>query len=162
MNGNQILSFDEISIITTAVIMGTFGRVYLLKEDYRQYPSYPNGYLIHIIIGFVASALGAVAIPALLSKNYTAVTFLTVALQQFRDVRKMEKESLNDLENTEYTYRGNAYIDGIAKTFESRNYIAFITSFIVSLSITIFPFYLWINIITGIVLGLAITQLSHL
>ena len=86
MNGNQILSFDDISIITTAVIMGTFARIWILKEDYRQYPSYPNGYLIHIIIGFVASALGAVAIPALLSKNYTAVTFLTVALQQFRDV----------------------------------------------------------------------------
>ena len=68
----------------------------------------------------------------------------------------MEKESLSDLENTEYTYRGNAYIDGIAKTFESRNYIAFITSFIVSLSITVFPFNLWINIIAGIIVGFAV------
>lgn len=147
------LPFDQMSFILVSVIMGTLARILLLKEDYRQYPSYPNGYLIHIIIGFVASALGAVAIPALLSKNFTAVTFLTVALQQFRDVRKMEKESLQGLENTEYTFRGDAYIDGIAKTFESRNYIAFITAFIVSLIVRISPFNLWVNIFCSIVVG---------
>ncbi|MBU5266162.1 YIEGIA domain-containing protein [Virgibacillus proomii] len=41
---------------------------------------------------------------ALISKHFIA---LTLAVQQFRNVRKMEKESLNDLENTEYTYRGD-------------------------------------------------------
>lgn len=147
------LPFDQMSFILISVIMGTIARIMLLKEDYRQYPSYPNGYLIHIIIGFVASALGAVAIPALLSKNFTAVTFLTVALQQFRDVRKMEKESLQGLENTEYTFRGDAYIDGIAKTFESRNYIAFITAFIVSLIVRISPFNFGVNIFCSIVVG---------
>ncbi|GLO68342.1 MULTISPECIES: YIEGIA family protein [Oceanobacillus] len=152
----KFLSFEDLSVIITAVIIGTLARVWVLKEDYRQYPSYPNGYLIHVITGFVAAALGAVAIPALISKNFVAVTFLTVALQQFRDVRKMEKESLSDLENTEYTYRGKAYIDGIAKTFESRNYIAFITAFFVSLTITIIPLNLWINIIAGIAVGIAV------
>ncbi|MFD1848947.1 YIEGIA family protein [Oceanobacillus bengalensis] len=152
----QFLSFEDISVIITAVIIGTLARIWILKEDYRQYPSYPNGYLIHIITGFVAAALGAVAIPAIMGKNFVAVTFLTVALQQFRDVRKMEKESLSDLENTEYTYRGKAYIDGIAKTFESRNYIAFITAFFVSLTITIIPLNLWVNIIAGIVVGIAV------
>ncbi len=162
MKESQVLSFDDMIIITTAVLIGTLARIVLLKEDYRQYPSYPNGYFIHIIIGFVASALGAVALPALLSKNYTAVTFLTVALQQFRDVRKMEKESLQSLENTEYTVRGDAYIDGIAKTFESRNYIAFSTSFIVSLVIIILPFGLWTDIICGIIVGLiTIYLLDH-
>ncbi|MFD1849675.1 YIEGIA family protein [Oceanobacillus bengalensis] len=152
----QFLSFEDLSVIITAVIIGTLARVWVLKEDYRQYPSYPNGYLIHVITGFVAAALGAVAIPALISKNFVAVTFLTLALQQFRDVRKMEKESLSDLENTEYTYRGTAYIDGIAKTFESRNYIAFITAFFVSLTTTIMPLNLWINIIAGILVGVAV------
>ncbi|UOR14140.1 YIEGIA family protein [Halobacillus amylolyticus] len=151
----QILP-EEISVIVVAVLLGTLARALVLKEDYRQYPSYPNGLLINIITGFVAAALGAVAIPALMSKNYIAVTFLTLALQQFRDVRKMEKESLSDLEYTEYTYRGNAYIDGIAKTFESRNYIAFITAFFTSLTITILPFNLWVNVMAGIIAGLTV------
>ncbi|WP_068676523.1 YIEGIA domain-containing protein [Oceanobacillus sp. Castelsardo] len=154
----QNLTLENVSTIVAAIIVGTLARVWLLKEDYRQYPSYPNGYLIHIITGFVASALGAVAIPALMSKNFVAVTFLTLALQQFRDVRKMEKESLTDLENTEYTYRGTAYIDGIAKTFESRNYIAFVTAFFVSLTITIVPLNIWVNIIAGIIVGIAIVS----
>jgi len=51
-----------------------------------------------------------------------------VMIITFRDVRKMERDSLKDLENTEYTARGNAYIDGIAKTFEARNYFALIVS----------------------------------
>lgn len=158
----QSLTLEDLSVILTAVVIGTLARTWVLKEDYRQYPSYPNGYLIHVITGFVAAALGAVAIPALISKNFVAVTFLTLALQQFRDVRKMEKESLSDLENTEYTYRGDAYIDGIAKTFESRNYIAFITAFFVSLTITVLPLNLWINILSGIVVGLAVVYfLKH-
>ncbi|WP_186575994.1 YIEGIA family protein [Aquibacillus kalidii] len=144
---------DELSVIVTAILCGTIARAWILKEDYRQYPSYPNGFLIHIIIGFVAASLGAVAIPALMTKNFIAVTFLTLALQQFRDVRKMEKESLSDLENTEYTYRGEAYIDGIAKTFESRNYLAFITAFTVSLTITILSISQWVDIAIGIVVG---------
>ncbi|KHE72348.1 YIEGIA family protein [Halobacillus sp. BBL2006] len=147
------LPIEQLSVIITAVILGTLARVWLLKEDYRQYPSYPNGYLIHLITGFVASALGAVAIPALMTKNFVAVTFLTLALQQFRDVRKMEKESLSELENTEYTYRGDAYIDGISKTFEARNYIAFITSFVVSLTITALPFPVVVNMALGVLAG---------
>lgn len=152
----QAIGFEELSVIIAALLCGTLARAFILKEDYRQYPSYPNGFLIHIIIGFVASALGAVAIPALMSKNFIAVTFLTLALQQFRDVRKMEKESLSDLENTEYTFRGDAYIDGIAKTFESRNYLAFITSFFTSLTITILSINLWIDILLGIAVGILI------
>lgn len=68
------------------------------------------------------------AIPAIKSNNYTAVTFLALAIQHFRDVRKTERESLKDLESTEFTPRGEAYIDGIAKTFESRNYFSLLVS----------------------------------
>lgn len=156
MDGQQNISFDDLSVIVIAIIMGTLARIWMLKEDYRQYPSYPNGYLINVITGFVAAALGAVAIPALISKNFVAVTFLSLALQQFRDVRKMEKESLTDLEKTEYTYRGAAYIDGIAKTFETRNYIAFITAFFVSLTTTVLSFNLWINIVAGFLVGIIV------
>ncbi|MBO0587741.1 YIEGIA domain-containing protein [Sporosarcina sp. E16_8] len=129
MGGQEsIISTDNITLILTAMAMGTLARILVLKEDYRQYPSYPNGYMIHIFIGFIASTLGAVFVPALMASNWTAVTFLSLAIQQFRDVRKTEQESLRKLENTEFTPRGDAYIDGIAKTFESRNYIALVVS----------------------------------
>lgn len=64
-----------------------------------------------------------------------APEYLALALQQFRHVRKMEKESLKDLESTEFTPRGDAYIDGIAKTFESRNYIALVVSLVPGVTI---------------------------
>src|SRR5690554_5967673 len=131
---NEIISTQYIVLIVTAILAGSFARAVTLREDYRQYPSYPNGYLIHLITGFVAASLGAVAIPALMTKNFIAVTFLTLAIQQFREVRKMEFSSLQALEETEYTYRGSAYIDGIAKTFEARNYIALTVAFITSLT----------------------------
>ena len=110
--------------------------------------------MIHLLTGFVAAALGAVAIPALMTKNFVAVTFLTLAIQQFRDVRKTERESLKDLENTEYTFRGDAYIDGISKTFEARNYFALIVSFATSLTIQLIDVKsIWIRILCGVVVG---------
>lgn len=148
MGSGNISSF-EVQLITMAVIAGAMARVLTLKEDYRQYPSYPNGYLIHMITGFVAAALGAVAIPALLSRNYVAVTFLALAIQQFREIRKMERNSLKDLENTEFTPRGDAYIDGIAKTFESRNYFAFVVALVSALTIQLVHSTLWVNAVAA-------------
>lgn len=151
------ISHEHIIMIVTAIIVGTLARIFSLKEDFRQYPSYPNGYLIHIVTGFVSAALGAVAIPALLTKNFVAVTFLAIAIQQFRDVRKAEKESLADLENTEYVFRGNAYIDGIAKSFESRNYFSLVVAFITALTIQIVNSKSdWINILVGFIVGFII------
>ena len=63
--------------------MGFFDRLYLLCSDYRSYPSYPHGYVIHLSLGAIAAALAAVAIPALLVKEYTAITFLVLCAQQF-------------------------------------------------------------------------------
>ncbi|MGV2939894.1 YIEGIA family protein [Mesobacillus sp. LC4] len=149
-----IISTEHIVMIITAICVGTLARVLTIKEDFRQYPSYPNGYMIHLVTGFVASALGAVAIPALMTKNFVAVTFLTLAIQQFRDVRKSERESLKDVENTEYAYRGDAYIDGIAKTFEARNYFSLIVSFLTALTIQIVDSESkLINIFSGIIVG---------
>jgi hypothetical protein len=153
------ISTEHIVLILTAIVIGTLARLLTIKQDFRQYPSYPNGYLIHLVTGFVAAALGAVAIPALMTKNFVAVTFLTLAIQQFRDVRKSERESLKDLENTEYAYRGDAYIDGIAKTFESRNYFALIVSFVTGLTIQLaqqINDVIWIHVIAGAVVGLMV------
>lgn len=153
---NDVISTEHIVMIVTAILMGTMARILTIKQDYRQYPSYPNGYLIHLITGFVAAALGAVAIPALMTKNFVAVTFLTLAIQQFRDVRKAERESLKDLENTEYAFRGDAYIDGIAKTFESRNYFALVVSFVTALTMQLIKDKLWIDILSGTVVGFVV------
>ncbi|CEN81607.1 YIEGIA domain-containing protein [Paraclostridium sordellii] len=159
MNVQGIISQNDVIVISTAIIMGTMARVMTLKEDYRQYPSYPNGYFTHVVLGVIAAAIGAVAIPALLAKNFTAVTFLTIAIQQFRDVRKTEISSLKSLENTEFTTRGDAYIDGIAKTFESRNYLGLTVSFITSLSMIITSN---ISILYRILIGICIGSITYI
>ncbi len=128
METAKSLSVNDIYVIVTGIIMGTTARLITLKIDFRQIPSYPSAYFNNIILGLIASALGSIAIPALLAKDYTAVTFLTLVVTQFREVKKAERESLGKLEYTEYVQRGEAYIDGIAKTFESRNYISLITA----------------------------------
>lgn len=122
------LSINDIYVIATGVLMGTLARVSTLKVDFRQIPTYPSAYFNNIVFGFIASALGAIAIPALLTRDFTAITFLTLAVSQFREVRTAERESLAALEHSEFAQRGDAYIDGIAKTFESRNYISLVTS----------------------------------
>lgn len=152
-----ILSHHYVILISVSAFLGTLARVLTLKADYRQYPSHPNGYLIHLVTGFIAAAMGAVAIPAIMTKNFTAVTFLSLAIQQFRDVRKTEKDSLKSLENTEYTYRGDAYIDGIAKTFEARNYFSLIVAFVVGLTMEIIPDrIIFVNILSGTVAGMIV------
>ncbi len=122
------LSYSDIVLIITGVIMGTIARIITLNVDNRQNPSFPGGVFNNLVTGFISSILGAVAIPALIAKDFTAVTFLALAIQHFREVRKIEGESLSRVEYSEYTKRGEAYIDGIAKTYESRNYISLLTA----------------------------------
>lgn len=155
MEKMEALQQPVIILIISGIVMGTLARIITLRVDYRQNPSYPGGFFINLVTGFIASVLGAVAIPALLAKNFTAVTFLTLAIQQFRDIRKLERESLSNLEKTEYTRRGAAYIDGIAKTYEARNYISLLTSLITVLVMKIFyTNNLMIDSLIGLTTGL--------
>ncbi|MFZ7122043.1 MAG: YIEGIA family protein [Eubacteriaceae bacterium] len=142
-------------IIYVSIIMGTIARIFMLRIDYRQYPSYPQSFVSHLILGFVAASLGTVATPAFISKEYAAVTFLALATSQFREIRNMERQSLENLEETELVVRGRAYIEDIAKRFEARNYVAFITSFIVCTISIILSNFLesFIVIIINICLG---------
>ncbi|SHJ56992.1 YIEGIA family protein [Tepidibacter formicigenes] len=119
---------NYIHLITSSFIMGIIGRFYMMRLDYRQYPTYPQGFVSHITLGMIAAALGAVAVPALAEKEFSAVTFLALAAQQFRDVRNMERQSLDNIESTELVPRGTAYIEDIAKAFEARNYMAILTA----------------------------------
>ncbi len=118
------------SMIGLGVGLGTAARLATLKIDYRQYPGYPHGYIVHITLGFIAAALGTLVLPALLETNYIAATFLGAAAQQFRGIRTMERKFLMEIENTELVPRSEAYIEGIAQVFEARNYLAMITAII--------------------------------
>lgn len=119
---------DAITTIVVAIAAGVIARIFMLKSDFRQYPSYPHGYITHISLGFMAAALGAVAIPAIALEDFVAVTFLTLAAQQFRDIRNMERETLSELDSHDLVPRGPDYIEGIAKVFETRNYLVMGTS----------------------------------
>jgi hypothetical protein len=151
---NETFSQYYIVLILIPVLCGTLARYLTLIIDYRQYPTYPNGYLIHLVTGFISSGIGAIAIPALLEKNFEAVTFLLLATEQFREVRRIEKESLQDIDDIEHVFRGESYIDGIAKTFEARNYFSLLVSFVASLTMHIIPHkFIIINILCGILSG---------
>lgn len=147
-------------IILCGIGMGTVARLVTLKIDTRQTPSFPNGMFISVFMGVVASFLGAVAIPALLARDLTAVTFLTLGVQHFREVRTTEKESLEKLESVEFTKRGPAYIDGIAKTYESRYYISLVTALAVVLALELLgraePAF---NLALALAVGLAVIAL---
>lgn len=118
--------------IIIGIMVGFLDRWVMLRSDYRHYPTYPHGQLTHLALGFIAASLGAVAIPAIAKPDFVAVTFLVLAAQQFRDVRNMERESLNKLEEAKLIRRGNDYIEGIARVFEVRNYLVISTALISS------------------------------
>lgn len=123
---------NYIEIILLGIVTGFITRIIILKTDYRFYPGYPHGYVTHLSLGFIAASIGAVAVPALLNKDFAAVTFLSMAAQQFRDIRNIERETLNKLEVNELVGRGQDYIEGIASVFESRNYLVMLASLLVS------------------------------
>ncbi|WP_053956914.1 YIEGIA family protein [Inediibacterium massiliense] len=146
--------------IMVALFMGLLARIYMIRIDQRQYPSYPQGLISHLTLGVIASSLGAVALPSLLQKEYSAVTFLALAAQQFRDVRNMERQSLDNIEGTELVPRGTAYIEEIAKAFEARNYMVIITSLTTSIFFYIgqkmkFPIYgqIFLGVLTGMIMA---------
>ncbi len=121
---------------TEAIVLGTAAgftaRLFMLHTDYRNYPSYPHGYIIHLSLGAIAASLAALALPALLEEEYTAITFLVLCAQQFRDIRNMERETLMKLEENKLVPRGADYIEGIAKVFESRNYLVMLVALVTS------------------------------
>ena len=123
---------NHIQIIAFTALAGTLARFLMLKLDYRQYPTYPHGALTHLSLGFIAAALGSVAIPALIEKDFAAVTFLALAAQQFREIRNIERETLSKLEGAELVPRGQDFIEGVARAFEARNYLVILVTIFTS------------------------------
>ncbi|MEK3881472.1 YIEGIA family protein [Paenibacillus sp. PL2-23] len=144
--------------VLLGIAFGIIARLLMLKTDYRQYPTYPHGRIIHISLGVIAAALGAVAVPALYNKDYTAITFLTLAASQFRDVRKMERETLTKIDSLELVSRGATYIEGIAMVFEGRNYLVIMSALLTSLFAIMLNF--WFGIAAGLVTLLIVLKLK--
>ena len=110
------------------LIIGVLSRVIMLNLDRKQYPPQPNILLSQLVLAFVASALGALLVPALIERSYTSITFLSLAAEQFRQVRENRRDSLQNMEDIQLVQRGGAFIEEIARTYEVRNYICIITS----------------------------------
>ncbi|MDK2822541.1 MAG: uncharacterized protein PWQ67_1337 [Clostridia bacterium] len=141
-------------IVILGIGAGIIARLYMLRNDYRSYPSYPHGYVTHISLGVIAASLASLAIPALLEKEFTAVTFLVLAAQQFREIRNMERETLTKLEEYALVARGLDYIEGIAKVFEARNYLVMLVS------LTTTGFAILFGLLIGALAGLITIFLS--
>jgi uncharacterized membrane protein YbaN (DUF454 family) len=135
--------------ILFGVAFGVISRLYMLRTDYRQYPTYLHGKIIHVALGFIAAGLGTIAIPAIMEEEFTAITFLTLAASQFREVRNMERNTLTELDGYELVPRGNTYIEGIAVAFESRNYLVIFTSLTTTFAYLVFS--IWAALAAGVI-----------
>jgi len=145
----------DLTAILLGVVLGTLSRFLMLRRDVRQYPSYPHAVVNHLALGFVAATLGAVAVPALVAREYTAVTFLALAATQFREVRNMERKMLTTLEQSQLVARGPDFIEGIARTFEARNYLVMFVALVAS------GFSFLIGWVGGLLAGLVVLYLTR-
>ncbi len=59
-----------------ALVVGILCRGLVLRVTDKQYPSRPQDYLEQIIISGLSASLGAIALPALIDKEFAALTFL--------------------------------------------------------------------------------------
>lgn len=117
------------TVFFIGIIIGMMTRLIMLNLDQKQYPTQPNILISQLVLAFVASSLGALLVPALIERSYTSITFLSLAGEQFRQVRENRRDTLTELEKKQLVKRGNAFIEEIAKTYEVRNYMCIISSF---------------------------------
>ena len=115
-----------------ALLIGIFSRGLVLRITDKQYPSRPQDYLEQIIISGLAAALGAIAFPALIDKEFSALTFFAVAIQQFQGLSQEEQISIENIDESEVVPKGAAYIEEISSTYESRSYISLFSSLVAS------------------------------
>ena len=116
-----------------ATIIGILSRALVLRVSDKQYPSRPQDYIEQIIMSGLAASLGAIAFPALLDKEFSALTFFAVAIQQFQGIANQERVALQNVDKSSIVPKGGAYIEEICTTYESRSYISLVTSLVASI-----------------------------
>ena len=89
-----------------ALLIGVLCRGLVLRVTDKQYPSRPQDYLEQIIISGLSASLGAIAFPALIDKEFSALTFFAVAIQQFQGLSQEERITIENigLEDTRSKY----------------------------------------------------------
>lgn len=110
------------------VAAGFVARLWSLRPGRRAYPGWPSGFVTQLALGTIAAVIGGSVITALIAKQFTAATFLTLAATQFFDTRTTERTSLEQEEDLTLVTRGAGYIEGIARTYEARNYLAMLVA----------------------------------
>lgn len=113
---------------TVSMILGILCRGLVLRVTDRQYPTRPQDFLEQIITSGLAASLGAIALPALLDKEFSALTFFAVAIQQFQGLGEQERISLKNIDEDEIVPKGSAYVEEISSTYESRCYISLLSA----------------------------------
>ncbi len=134
MNDSQINDALFRHAFITAMIIGTLCRFFVLRVKDRQYPSRPQDYVEQIIVAALASSLGAIALPALIDKEFSALTFLAVGIQQFQGLSEQEKTTLENIDDDDLLDKGQPYINEIATTYEVRSYVSLFSSLIASIT----------------------------
>lgn len=129
-------------------LAGFISRILYLKSGRSHYPGYPSGYISQIAMALIAAMIGSSIIVALLGKQFTAATFLTLAATQFRDIRSTERSTLEQEEKLILVPRGAGYIEGIAITYEARNFLAMLVALATSL---VAEWTWWIGAVAGII-----------
>lgn len=117
----------------TAMIIGILCRFFVLTVKDKQYPSRPQDYLQQIIVAGLAASLGAIAMPALIDKEFSALTFLAVGIQQFQGLANQEKITLENIDYEDMVQKGEPYIDNISSSYEVRSYISLFSSLVASI-----------------------------
>ncbi|MCY0898591.1 MAG: YIEGIA domain-containing protein [Firmicutes bacterium] len=107
---------------------GFISRVIYLRTGQTRNPGYPSGYITQLALAVIAAMIGSSVLVSLLGKEFTAATFLTLAATQFFNVRTQERKTLEQEEDLILVPRGAGYIEGIAITYEARNFLAMLVA----------------------------------
>lgn len=132
MNNSQINEALFRHAFIISMIIGTLCRFFVLRIKDNQYPSRPEDYVEQIIVAALSASLGAIAFPALIDKEFSALTFLAVGIQQFQGLSQQEKITLENLEGDDLVGKGEPYINEIASTYEVRSYISLFSALVAS------------------------------
>lgn len=111
-----------------SLILGILCRGLVLRVTDKQYPTRPQDFLEQIITSGLAASLGAIALPALMENEFSALTFFAVAIQQFQGLGEQERITLKNIDEDEIVPKGSAYVEEISSTYESRCYISLLSA----------------------------------
>lgn len=137
------------SPLVVGFVAGLLTRVLSIRSHRTRYPGFPSGYVSAFSLAIIASLIGSSVVVALMAKKLTAATFLTYAATQFRDVRETTRATLEQEEKLILVGRGPGYIEGIAITYEARNYLAMLAALATSFATA------YLTLTGGILVGVA-------